>query len=67
MKNTKLHETYDSIEDYEENCYLFSQSVSKRQTVSGRSYYIRSYFTSGKDFEKTMEKIAVENATKNVR
>lgn len=67
MKNTavKQRETFSSVEDYEENCYLFSPSISKRRTIQGKSYYVRSYFASGTDFEKTMQKIAVKNATKN--
>ena len=69
MKPTAVRqcETYSSIEDYEKNCYLFSQSISKRRTVGGKTYYVRRFFRGGKDFEKTMEKIAVNNAMKNVR
>lgn len=69
MNNTtaKQRETYSSVEDYEENCYLFSPSISNRRTICGKSYYVRRFFRGGTDFEKAMERIAVKNATKNVR
>ena len=50
-----------------ENCYLFSPSVSRRETVGRQTYYVRRYFRGGKDFEKTMKSIAVQRTTKNVR
>ena len=50
-----------------ENCYLFSPSVSRRETVGKQTYYVRRYFRGGKDFEKTMKSIAIQNTTKNVR
>lgn len=58
---------YCSIEDYEENCYLFSPSISKRRTVNGKSYYVRSYFASGRDFEQTMQRLATQQINKNAR
>ena len=48
--------------EYEENCYLFSPSISKRRSVGGRSYYVRRYFKGGQDFEKTMERLAVKQS-----
>ena len=66
MKTTKLQkQIYSSIEDYEENCYLFSQSISRQRTVGGKTYYVRSYFKGGKDFNETVERLAVKQATKN--
>ncbi len=62
MKTTKQRETYGSIEEYEENCYLFSPSISKRRSVGGKSYYVRRYFRGGQDFEKTMERLATKQA-----
>lgn len=53
-----------SGEDYEK-CYIFSASISRRETVRGKSYYVRRYFRGSKDFEKTMKSIAVQNTTKN--
>ena len=50
-----------------ESCYLFSPSVSRRETVGKQTYYVRRYFRGGKDFEKTMKSIAIQNTTKNVR
>ena len=68
MKTTaKQRATYTSVEDYEENCYLFSPSISKRRTVNGKSYYVRSYFASGRDFEKTMQRLATQQINKNAR
>lgn len=59
---TKQCERYGSIEEYEENCYLFSPSVSQRRKVSGKSYFVRRYFRGGQDFEKTMEQLAVNHS-----
>lgn len=54
-----------NIEDYE-NCYIFSPSISRRKAIGGKTYLVRSYFKGGKDFEKTMQNLAVKN-TNNVR
>lgn len=65
-KTVRQRETYTNVEEYENNCYLFSPSISKhRKNIGGKSYYVRRYFIGGTDFEKTMEKIAVKNAAKN--
>lgn len=61
-----VQKAFHNGEDYE-NCYLFSPSISKRKTVGGKSYYIRRYFKGDKDFEKTMETLAVQRTFKNVR
>ena len=53
-------------EDYE-NCYIFAPSISRRETVGGKSYYVRRYFRGGKDFEKTMEQLAANQANKIAR
>ena len=58
---------YSSVEECEKNCYLFAPSVSKRKTVGGKSCYVRRYFKGGKDFEKTMERLAVNQANKIAR
>ena len=62
---TKQSERYGSIEEYEENCYLFSPSVSKRRSVGGKSYYVRRYFRGGQDFEITMKRLAKKQINKN--
>ena len=59
---TKQCERYGSIEEYEEKCWLFSQSVSQRRKVGGKSYYVRRYFRAGQDFGKTMERLAVKQS-----
>lgn len=61
-----VQKAFHNGEDYE-NCYLFSPSISKRKTVGGKSYYICRYFKGDKDFEKTMETLAVQHTFKNVR
>ena len=66
MKN-KLNEDYQSIEEYEEKCYLLSPSNSKQKTYGDKSYYVRRYFTGGQDFEKTMQRLATEQARKIAR
>ena len=57
---TTVQKIFYSGEDYESNCYFFSPSISKRKTVSGKTYNVRSFYTGGKDFEKTMERLAVK-------
>ena len=61
-----VQKAFYSGEDYE-NCYIFSASISRRETVGGKSYYVRRHFHGGKDFEKTMKSIAVQRTTKNAR
>ena len=58
---------YSSVEEYEKDCYFFSPSISKRKTVSGKTYYVRRYFRGGKDFGETMESIAVNQVNKIAR
>ena len=58
---------YSSVEEYEKNCYLFAPSISRREKVGKQSYYVRRYFRGGKDFEKTMEQLAVNQANKIAR
>ena len=53
-------------EDHE-NCYLFSPSISRRRSVGRQTYYVRRYFRGGKDFEKAMERLAVNQANKVAR
>lgn len=58
-------EIYTSVEDYENNCYLVSPSISRRRTVCGKSYYVRRYFRGGQDFEITMKRLATKQINKN--
>ena len=53
-------------EDYE-NCYIFAPSISRRESVGKQTYYVRRYFRGGKDFEKAMERLAVNQANKAAR
>ena len=66
-EENRMKNIYSSVEEYEKNCYLFAPSVSKRKTVGGKSYYVRRYFKGGKDFERTMERLAVNQANKIAR
>lgn len=58
---------YSSVEEYEKNCYLFAPSISRREKVGKQTYYVRRYFRGGKDFEKAMERLAVNQANKAAR
>ena len=58
---------YSSVEEYEKNCYLFAPSISRREKVGKQSYYVRRYFRGDKDFEKAMERLAVNQANKAAR
>ena len=65
-KMNAVQKAFYSGENYED-CYIFSPSVSKRKTVGRQAYYVRRYFRGGKDFEKTMETLAVQRTTTNMR
>ena len=69
MKTTAKgkQETYASIEEYEKECYFFSPSISKRKTVGGKIYYVRRFFRGSKDFEKTIQTLALQETIQNVR
>lgn len=67
MNTTIQKATCKNIEEYEQECYLFSPSISKRKIVDRQTYYVRRYFHGGKDFEKTMESIAVNQVNKIAR
>ena len=69
MKPTAVRqsETYSSVEDYEKNCYLFSQSISRRRIVGGKTHYVRRFFRGDKDFEQAMTVLASKQANKNER
>lgn len=41
--------------------YTFAPSISMRKIVDGKSYYVRRFFKGGKDFEKTMQSLAVKH------
>lgn len=58
---------YSSVEEYEKNCYLFAPSISRREKVGKQTYYVRRYFRGGKDFEKAMERLAVNQVNKAAR
>ena len=58
---------YSSVEEYEKNCYLFAPSISRREKVGKQTYYVRRYFRGDKDFERTMEQLAVNQANKAAR
>lgn len=58
---------YSSVEEYEKNCCLFAPSISRREKVGKQTYYVRRYFRGGKDFEKAMEQLAVNQANKAAR
>ena len=63
----RTQQTYASLEEYEKECYLFSPSISKRKTVGGKTYFVRRYFRGGKDFEKAMETLAMQETIQNAR
>ena len=61
-----VQKIFYSGEDYEKDCYFFSPSISHKKNVSGKQYFVRRYFQGGKDFEKAMQTLAVQQ-TKNAR
>ena len=50
-----------------ERTYVFSPSIGKRRTVSGKTYYVRGVFRGGQNFEQTMKRFAKDNFYKNRR
>ena len=58
---------YSSVEEYEKNCYLFAPSISRREKMGRQTYYVRRYFRGSKDFERAMERLAVDQAKKAER
>lgn len=67
MKKNTMQTAYRSVEEYERECYFFAPSISRREKVGRQTYYVRRYFCGGKDFERTMERLAVDQAKKVVR
>ena len=66
MNKSTKKTTYGSVEEYEKNCYLFAPSISRHEIVGRKSYYVRRYFKGGKDFERTMETLAVQHTVRKV-
>ena len=58
--NYEIQDEFDGEEPY-----FFSPSITKKRTIHGKTYIVRSYFKGGKDFEKTMQRLAVRQAYKN--
>lgn len=48
-----------------EEHYYFSPSITKKRTVGGKTYTVRSYYVGGKDFNETVKRLAVKQAYKN--
>ena len=67
MKKNTMQTAYRSVEEYERECYLFAPSISRQEKMGRQTYYVRRYFRGGKDFEKTMERLAVNQANKIAR
>ena len=65
-KMNAVQKVFYSGEDFEK-CYLFAQSISRRQSVGRQTYYVRRYFRGGKDFENTMAQLATNKIKKIVR
>ena len=42
-----VQKAFYSGEDYE-NCYIFAPSISRRESVGRKTYYVRRYFRGGK-------------------
>ena len=57
---TNTIKAFCNIDDYD-NSYIFSPSISKQKIVDGKIYYVRRYFKGEKDFEKTMQTLALKN------
>ena len=67
MQQQELNYEENNDEFYGEKPYIFSPSVSVRKNVDGKRYYVRRFFKGGKDFEKTIQSLAVRQIYKNMR
>ncbi len=62
------YEQSDNVHEFDgEEPYFFSPSITKKRTVKGKSYIVRSYFTGGKDFNETVKRLAEKQAYKHTR
>ena len=70
VKNELTEVTQDEPEqetnelDGLEKHYLFSPSITRRKTVCGKTYTVRSYYAGGKDFRKAITRLAERQAYK---
>lgn len=70
VKNKLTEVTQDEPEqetnelDGLEKHYLFSPSITRRKTVCGKTYTVRSYYAGGKDFRKAITQLAERQAYK---
>ena len=70
VKNQLTEVTQDEPEqktnelDGLEKHYLFSPSITRRKTVCGKTYTVRSYYAGGKDFRKAITRLAEQQAYK---
>ncbi len=65
QQELNYEETIDEFED--ELPYFFSPSITKKRTINGKTYIIRSYFVGKKDFQETIKQLAIKQAYKDVR
>lgn len=65
VNNYELNNNDDEFEG--KTPYFLSPSITRTHTVNGRSYVVRSYFTGGKDFNKTVAMLAEKQAYKHAR
>ncbi len=49
---TTVQKIFYSGEDYENDCYLFAPSISRRKTVSGKTYYSADISAAARISEK---------------
>ncbi len=47
-----------------EEPYFFAPSITKKRTIKGKTYIVRSFFKGGKDFNETIKKLAIKQAYK---
>ncbi len=65
QQELNYEETIDEFEG--ELPYFFSASITKKRTIKGKTYIIRSYFAGKKDFQETIKQLAIKQAYNNVR
>lgn len=67
MQQQETTENEDLCDEYGfEEHYSFSPSITKKRTVSGKTYTVRSYYVGGKDFNETVKRLATKQAYKQV-
>ncbi len=66
MQQQNYEQEQDLSEYGIEEPYYFYPSITKKRTINGKTYTVRSYYIGDKDFNETVKRLAEKQAYKNV-